>query len=81
MGNLDLIWAKIMQPYIFLKGCKMIKRNIRQFSKKIFYRKLMKTFKKSCFHNLILYFLSKVITRVDDIGAYFIEYVMLFPVK
>ena len=49
--------------------------------KKMFHGKLIKTFKKSCFHNLILSFLTKVITRVNDIGAYFIEYVMLFPVN
>ena len=24
MGNLDPIWAKIMQPYIVLKGCRMM---------------------------------------------------------
>ena len=35
----------------------------------------MKTLKKSCFHNLILYFLTKEITSVHDWGAYFIEYV------
>ena len=51
------------------------------FLKKMFYGKLIKTFKKSGFHNLILYFLTKEITRINDIGAYFVEYVMLFPVK
>ena len=42
---------------------------------KMSYGKSIKTFKKSCFHNLILYFLTKVMTRVNDVGTYFIEYV------
>ena len=33
-------------------------------------------FKKPCFHNLILHFLTKVLTCLNDIGAYFIEYVL-----
>ena len=41
----------------------------------MFYGKLIKTFKKSCFHHLTLYFLTRVKTRVNDIGVYFIEYV------
>ena len=60
---------------------KYTKAILDSFLKKIFYGKSIKTFKKFCFHNLILYFLTKVITRINDIGAYFIEYVMLFPVK
>ena len=24
MGNLDQIWAKIMQPYVFLEGCRIM---------------------------------------------------------
>ena len=60
---------------------KYTKAILDSFLKKIFYGKLIKTSKKSCFQNLILHFLTKVITLVNDIGAYFVEYVMLFPVK
>ena len=44
------------------------------FVKKLFYGKSIKSVKKSCFDNL-LYFLIKVIARLNDIGACFIEYV------
>ena len=57
------------------------KRISDSFLQKMFYGKLIKTFKKPFFHNLILYFWKKVITRVNDVGAYFIEYVMLFLAK
>ena len=46
------------------------------FLKKLFCGKSIKAFRKCYFRNVILYFLTKKITCVNDIGAYFTEYVL-----